>query len=156
MEDPSRREAKAQVSVDLDADVFAELQRRATPLVDTVNDVLRRLLANPDPPVDAAPTPPPVTRGPRTGRRGRLAGLVGVGAVQAGDLVRHRRKRTGETFEATITTDGCLTVEGVAEPFVAPSPALRHFTGSEIDGWHHWTHVPSGRTLRELRFEVDG
>jgi hypothetical protein len=71
--------------------------------------------------------------------------------VRPGDKVRHHRKRTKEVFEATITAGGCLTVDGVDAPFREPSPALRHFTGTRVDGWHNWVHVETNRTLRDLR-----
>jgi len=78
---------------------------------------------------------------------------AGKGLVKPGDTVRHRRKRTGEVFRATITTGGCLKVDGVDRLFREPSPALRHFTGSQIDGPNNWTYEPSEKILRQLRDE---
>ncbi|XVU22919.1 hypothetical protein ACQPZJ_37450 [Actinoplanes sp. CA-054009] len=131
-------------TIEVDDEVFAKLQGRAVPFVDTPNDVIRRLLAE----VDGSEAP---VRAVAPAPAGRLSRLIRQGLVRPGDKVRHQRKRTNEIFEATITEGGCLQVEGVAAPFREPSPALRHFTGSQIDGWHNWTHVGSQRTLRELR-----
>jgi hypothetical protein len=140
-------------TIEIDNEVFAMLQARAIPFVDKPNDVIRRLLDQLDQggagvggdqhgsttiQLDVVPV-------------GRVHGLIERGLVEPGDKVRHFRKRTNEVFEATITEGGCISIEGVAEPFREPSPALRHFTGSQIDGWANWLHVGSQRTLRDLR-----
>ena len=120
------------------------LQTRAEAFVDTPSDVIRRLLNADSPRVDepkdatAEPTP------------GRLRSLVQAGLLEEGDNLTHTRKRTGETFEALVTREGCLLLPS-GSLFKEPSPALREFTGSQIDGWANWTQERTGRTLRDLR-----
>jgi hypothetical protein len=62
-------------SVELDDEVWAELQKRAEPLVDTVNDVMRRVLGLPRKPSLQVLTPQVLTPGaaPRP-RQGRVNG----------------------------------------------------------------------------------
>ncbi|MFF0491409.1 hypothetical protein ACFYTQ_20490 [Nocardia sp. NPDC004068] len=106
------------------------------------NDVLRRLLLG-DPPAR------PETFKLSKSRTGRLAPLLAAGLLEAGDELRHERVRKGQVFTAIVTSEGMLqTSEGV---YSAPSPALKTLVGTEVDGWHNWVHVRSGKTLRELR-----
>jgi len=130
--------------IDVDDDVFAQLQDRARPLVDTASDVIRRLL-NTDSPSVAEPKTATADRTP-----GRLRKLVQADLLREGDRLTHTRKRTGETFQALVTREGCLLLPS-GSLFKEPSPALREFTGSQIDGWANWTHERTGRTLRDLR-----
>lgn len=130
--------------IDVDEDVFAQLQERARPLVDTASDVIRGLLET-DAPIVAEPKNATAVRTP-----GRLRKLVHTGLLREGDRLTHTRKRTGETFQALVTREGCLLLPS-GSLFKEPSPALREFTGSQIDGWANWTHEGSGRTLRDLR-----
>lgn len=122
--------------VEIDDEVFAYLQKQAKPLVDSVNDVLRRLLL---PSGAAAATSPP----------GNLAKLVEAGLVQAGDGLTHMRKRTGQTFHATIDANGWTELPD-GRIFRGPSPALKEYVGTQVDGNKNWTHDRSGKTLRQL------
>ncbi|MFE3545222.1 hypothetical protein ACFXK0_19860 [Nocardia sp. NPDC059177] len=107
------------------------------------NDVLRRLL------LDGAPRP--VTK-PDPLVVGRLSTLIDAGLVGVGDRLRHERVRKGQVFIGVVTKGGGISTErGIYE---APSRALKDLVGTEIDGWQHWTHVPSGKSLRELRGEL--
>lgn len=125
--------------VEIDDEVFTFLQRQARPLVDSVNDVLRRLLL-----------PKESGEAKQAARRpGNLARLVDAGLVQAGDRLTHTRKRSGQTFHAIITADGWTELPD-GRPFRGPSPALREYVGTQIDGNANWTHDASGRTLRQL------
>src|SRR5438270_636737 len=96
-------------AIEIDDEVFAQLQNRARPFIDTPNDVIRRLLAEVEAVApSASATPIPTTTTPRdVPPMGRLHKLIDDGSVRPGDQVRHRRKRTGEVFEATITEGGC-------------------------------------------------
>jgi hypothetical protein len=76
-----------------------------------------------DEPKDATADPTP----------GRLRSLVQAGLLEEGDKLTHTRKRTGETLEALVTREGCLLLP-LGSLFKEPSPALREFTGSQIDG----------------------
>lgn len=131
-------------TIEVDDEVFAYLQRHSEPLVDTPNDVLRReLLKDKKPPVDK-----------RSDRKtGTLMPIIEAGLAAAGDKVRHHQSRLKRTHEATITADGWIEIPD-GRAFPQPSPALKAQTGSEINGWGQYTHVPSGRRLQELREEV--
>jgi hypothetical protein len=131
-------------TIEIDDEVFAYLQRHSEPLIDTPNDVLRReLLNDKKPSVDKA-----------GGRKtGALMPIIEAGLAAAGDKVRHHQSRLKRTHEATITADGWIEIPG-GRAFAQPSPALKTQTGSEINGWGQYTHVPSGRRLQELREEV--
>ena len=136
--------------IDVDDDVYAVLEQNAQGF-EHPNDVLRRLLL------------PPESRSPRSNRiesivsptsvRGRLADLIKAGLIKPGDELRHEQKRRGRVFVATVEPNGQIrTPKGL---YSFPSPALGTLVGTQIDGWHHFTHVPSGRTLRELRRTLD-
>lgn len=131
-------------TIEIDDEVFAYLQRHSEPLVDTPNDVLRRqLLHDKKPSADKA--------GNR--KTGALMPIIEAGLAAAGDKLRHHQSRLQRTHEATITADGWVQIPD-GQAFPQPSPALKTQTGSEINGWGQYTHVPSGRRLQELREEV--
>lgn len=152
-------------TIDVDDDVFEVLQREARPLLDSPNDVLRRLLlSDSDDEGESKPPKRPLKTAQPTGspaeprpvlRRvaGRLFPLVKAGLIDDGDELRHTRKRTGETYLAQVDYLGRVVLPN-NKVFTEPSPALRHYVGSEIDGWANWTHVRSGKTLRLLRSEL--
>ncbi|MFI0220653.1 restriction system modified-DNA reader domain-containing protein [Streptomyces lydicus] len=135
---------KSMRTIEVDGEVFAYLQRHSEPLVDTPNDVLRRQLLN-----DKRPS------ADRAGNRktGVLMPIIEAGLAAPGDKVRHYQSRLKRTHEATITADGWVEIPD-GRSFPQPSPALKTQTGSEINGWGHYTHIPSGRRLQELREEL--
>lgn len=131
-------------SIEVDDEVFAYLQSHSEPLVDTPNDVLRREL------LGTAGRSAPAARGRRNGS---LTALIEAGLVSAGDTLQHHQSRLRRTHTATITTDGWIEIPD-GRAFPQPSPALKAQTGSSINGWGQYTHVPSGRRLQELRQEA--
>ncbi|MFD5316858.1 hypothetical protein [Streptomyces sp. NPDC127098] len=132
---------KSMRTIEVDDEVFAYLQSRSEPLVDTPNDVLRRELLN-----SGKPT------GDGTGgrRAGALKPLIDAGLVAAGDTLRHHQSRLKRTHEATITADGWIELPD-GQVFPRPSPALQEQTGNAINGWSQYTHVRSGSRLEDLR-----
>jgi len=126
--------------VEIDDEVFTHLQQQARPLVDSVNDVLRRLLL----PKGAVPKTKEAQRRP-----GNLMRLLDGGLVQARDRLTHTRKRSGQTYHAIITADGWTELPD-GQAFRGPSPALKEYVGTQIDGNANWTHDASGKTLRQL------
>jgi hypothetical protein len=134
-------------TIEVDDEVFAFLQRHAEPLVDSVNDVLRRLLLSGSPAPEARTT---------TRAQARLSGdllpYIAAGLVGAGDELVHEQPRKGLLHVAVITERGTLLV-GQSE-FQKVSPALKSCVGHEINGWGQWTHRPSGRTLQTFRDEL--
>ncbi|MDQ1013143.1 hypothetical protein QFZ82_007628 [Streptomyces sp. V4I23] len=127
--------------IEIDDEVFAYLQRHSEPLVDTPNDVLRReLLGKKKPDAEQA-------RGP-----GALMFIIEAGLVAPGDKLQHHQPRRQRTHEATVTADGWVEIPD-GRTFAQPSPALKAQTGSDINGWGQYVHLPSGRRLQELREE---
>lgn len=122
----------------MDQQVYDALAARASGF-ETPNTVLRRVLEL------------ELVREEEKARRrpGALATLLEQGKIEPGDDLVHVQKRKGETFRAKVTADGWVEHERGA--FAAPSPALAAWTGSQIDGWAFWTHVPTGKNLRSLR-----
>ena len=85
------------------------------------------------------------------GRRVTIADLIGAGLLAAGDALRFKRPRVGQTHKAVVTADGTLSLEGRQE-FRSPSRAAAVAADMPaVDGWHAWTVVPSGRSLDSLR-----
>ena len=125
--------------IEVDEEVFEELQRRAKPFVDTPNDVLRRALL----------TGTAVASARATRRPGHLIRLIQAGLVQPGDRVTHTRKRSGERYHAIITDDGWTELPD-GRAFIGPSPALREYVHTQINGNANFVHDNSGKTLSEL------
>lgn len=125
--------------IEIDDEVYAELERHVKGF-EQPNDVLRRLLLKDAPAHPLAVVP---------SRKGKLLPLLQAEVIAVGDLLVHERKRKGDRFEATVAEHGWLSVNG--RPYQSPSPALGDLVGTQIDGWHNWTHVKSAKTLRELR-----
>ncbi|MFE5482979.1 hypothetical protein [Streptomyces sp. NPDC056527] len=129
--------------IEIDDEVFAYLQRHSEPLVDTPNDVLRRELLGEKSSQDAG-----AERG-----LGGLWFIIEAGLAAPGDQLRHHQPRLQRTHEAAITADGWVELPD-GRSFAQPSPALKAQTGSDINGWGQYTHVPSGRKLQSLREEA--
>ncbi|MFF7459081.1 hypothetical protein [Kitasatospora sp. NPDC008115] len=128
-------------TIQIDDEVFAYLQRHSEPLVDTPNDVLRRLLLDGERPAsDPAGSRP----------TGALMPLIEAGLVRPGDQLRHTQSRLKFTYTATVTADGWIDIPD-GRTFRLPSPALKAQVGYDVSGWAQYVHVPSGATLAELR-----
>lgn len=136
--------SKPMRTIEIDDEVFAYLQRHSEPLVDSPNDVLRRQLLKDE-------KPPASTAAAR--RTGALMFIIEAGLAAPGDKLQHHQSRLKRTHEATITADGWVEIPD-GQAFPQPSPALKSQTGSDINGWGQYTHVPSGRRLQELREEA--
>ncbi|MEV6696555.1 hypothetical protein AB0M68_05225 [Streptomyces sp. NPDC051453] len=134
-------------SIEIDDEVFAFLQSRSEPLVDTPNDVLRRLFLK-----DAnRPAETPEDRRP-----GDLMPFITAGLLKAGDKLIHVQPRRGLTHEATVTSDGWLEIEDGRE-FPKPSPALKAQTGVDINGYGKYVLKENpGVRLQDLREQLRG
>lgn len=133
----------------VDDDVFSALQERAEPLVDTPNDVLRRILE-----LDARPPSSPEGSAEDTSEHaaGALTGMLRTGALKVGDTLVWDRSRLGTVHRATVTAGGRLRVEGLdGQPFKTPSGAARALCGHEINGWKQWRRERDGELLQDLR-----
>ena len=142
------------VKIEIDDEVFEFLQSKAKPLVDTANDVLRRLLlgdlADEEFLADTSVALPRPSTEPLRKRviirryPGALSRLIEEGLLHAGDQLTHERKRTGQMSHAIVTSEGWVRLPD-NQVFSAPSPALKACVGTEIDGWASWRHVRSNR-----------
>ncbi|MEW2133284.1 hypothetical protein [Streptomyces sp. NPDC005435] len=131
-------------TIQVDDEVFAYLQSRSVPLVDTPNDVLRRLLLMNQGPVAAQED---------ARRPGSLMPLIEAGLVAPGDKLRYHQSRLRRTHEARISPDGWVELSD-GRAFPQPSPALKAQIHTEVNAWRCYVHVPSGRLLHELRLEA--
>ena len=52
-----------------------------------------------------------------------------------------------------MTADGWVEVPGLP-PFKKVSPALKACVGTEVNGWSRWVHERSGRSLSDLRDQL--
>jgi hypothetical protein len=141
----------ARRTIEVDDEVFAFLQQHCEPLVDTPNDVLRRLLLSEEPVGPKTETATPLRRLPK--RPGALLPLIKAGIVAAGDVLRHEQPRRRMVHEVAVTERGWLKLAN-GKSFSTPSRALAEQTGTTINGWIY-VHLRSGRPLYELRAEVE-
>jgi hypothetical protein len=121
----------AQVPVQLDEDVFRELQQRAEPLVDDINAVLRRLLSE----SRSEPEPPAAVREVNLARGERLP----VGLRLRG-IFRDRR------FEAEVTEEGIVFDGKAYDSLSAAARAAKACAGaseraSQANGWKFWEYL---------------
>lgn len=126
-------------TIRIDDDVFACLQREATPLVDTPNAVLRRILGL------EAKSPAP----PRAGLQGELLPLLNQGKLKAGDELVWDRPRKRKTYRAVVTATGCIKLPD-GHVATSPSAACHHLADGAFNGWREW-HTVSGIQINDLR-----
>ncbi|WP_433212031.1 hypothetical protein ACQP00_51645 [Dactylosporangium sp. CS-047395] len=141
-------------TIEVDDEVFAFLQQHCEPLVDTPNDVLRRLLLGGGSEESPKRLEAATVARPRVLRRkGALSPLIKAGLIAPGDVLRHEQPRRRMVHEATVTAHGWVRLAD-GRLFSTPSRALAEQTGTTINGWGY-VHVPSGKPLYELRAQVE-
>lgn len=136
--------------IEIDDDVYAELERNAKGF-EQPNDVLRRLLLTTS---DATKSSTRFPSPAAMSLPGALAPLIAKGFVKAGDTLSHVQVRKGRRFGGVVEADGWIRTE--KDRYKEPSPALRDLVGTQIDGWAYWTHDSTRRTLRQLRTDSGG
>ncbi len=136
--------------IEVDDDVFAQLQQLAEPLVDTPNTVIRRLLAqNAGLAIENTPPPLPKPRKRYRNRRtGELMPLLTAGVLLTDDTLVYA-KRNGEVHRGVVTNDGWIEVDGKTYP--SPSGALKASVGYDVNGWKLWMHERTGNPLASFR-----
>ena len=88
------------------------------------------------------------------GRRVTIVDLLDADLLAAGDVLRFRRPRRGETHRAVVTASGALALDGGQE-FQSPSrAAIIAADMKAVDGWHAWTMATSGQSLDALRQQL--
>ncbi|MER8188575.1 hypothetical protein [Kitasatospora sp. NPDC094015] len=127
----------------IDDEVFAFLQRHSEPLVDSPNDVLRRLLLGGAQPADPA--------GSRS--TGALMPFIEAGLIAPGDALHHTQVRLKATHTARVTADGWIEIPD-GRAFRLPSPALKAQVGYDVNGWGQYVHTESGRPLQSMRKQL--
>jgi len=108
------------------------------------NDVLRRLLGLDD--GKSVPTTAPLA--PSDYISSSLMPLIADGLIVPGDALQYV-SAIDETYHGVVEADGWITTS--LRRYRSPSAALTALVGSSISGWGNWTHVRSGKTLRQLR-----
>lgn len=87
------------------------------------------------------------------GRRVVIADLLDAGLLAAGDILRFKRPRRGESHRAVVTASGALALDEGQE-FRSPSRAATVAADmTAVDGWHAWA-TASGRSLDSLRQQL--
>lgn len=118
-------------------EVFAALKRRAEPLVDTPDSVLRRELG--------------LDVGEQVVEKGKLLPLLSAGLLKANDEIVWRRVQRGEAHRATVLATGCIRL---SNGHVVSSPSRACGVLGEdksYPGWHEWRRASDGVRLSELR-----
>lgn len=88
---------------------------------------------------------------PRRRRKVQLSDLLSAGLLQAGAVLRPKRKKHQDR-EATLLPDGSLEIDG--RVFLSPSDAAKSLTGRPTNGWVFFLADPrSSTTLRDVRAE---
>lgn len=131
--------------IQIDDDVFMELQRRAEAFVDTPNSTLRRILDLPAENASAG-------RGTKAGgaqREQSLAPLLESGRLKAGEVLVWRRRNLRRTHRATVLADGSLRLED-GSVHTTPSGAASTLAGNPQNGWKCFANA-DGVLVRELR-----
>ena len=83
---------------------------------------------------------------------GSLKQLLDAGLIAEDDEIRFTEVRRGTVHMGRIDADGRIhTDKGVQ---TSPSTALRQLLNYSMNGWKYWIHVPTGKTLAELRGEL--
>lgn len=136
--------------IEVDDEVFALLQQLAVPFVDTPNSVLRRELLGSkqgkSSRMSTSNLSVPATR--LHSRTGELMPFITSGKIEPDDILIYT-KRNGESFRATVTNDGWISVNG--NTFSSPSGALKACVGHDVNGWKTWTHQRTNQLLDTFR-----
>jgi hypothetical protein len=118
-------------------EVFHELQRRAKPLVDSPDSVLRKVLG--------------LAGGKAADRTGLLLPLLRSGTLSVDDELVWRRKRRGQVHIATVTADGCIRLaDGRTAPSLSRACAMLNDDKSH-DGWKECRRASDDVLLDKLR-----
>ncbi|MGW2115497.1 restriction system modified-DNA reader domain-containing protein [Streptomyces zhihengii] len=123
----------------VDDEVYADLQSRAEPFVDTPNSVLRRLLG-----LSAHTDGEEV---PRSG--GTLAPLLDQGRLTVGDVLVWTRRNLRREHRAEVLANGDLRLED-GSVHSTPSGAASFLAGNQQNGWRAFA-TEAGVLLKDLR-----
>ncbi|WP_103503614.1 MULTISPECIES: DUF4357 domain-containing protein [unclassified Streptomyces] len=130
-------------TIRVDDDVFAELQSRAEPFVDTPNSTLRKLLGLP-PSETSASNPAGASQ-----RDQSLVPLLADGRLGAGQRLVWKRRNLKREHHAVVLSTGELRLDD-GSVHSTPSGAATMIAGNQQNGWKAWT-TEDGVPLKELR-----
>ncbi|MEC3974951.1 hypothetical protein [Amycolatopsis sp. H20-H5] len=99
-------------------------------------------------------TPPPLTSPPLIKwARGGIADLLDAGVVTAGEELVWDRRNVGVRHTARIRIDGSLVLAD-GRVYANPSGATTALGGNHQNGWGAFRRISDGRTLADLRAEL--
>jgi len=134
--------------VEIDEDLAAAIEEQML-LGESREGVVHRLLVKAL--GEKAATPSPASR-TRVVVSGSLKQLLDAGLIAEGDEIRYKEVRRGVVHIGRIDADGLIhTDKGVEK---SPSTALGDLVNYSINGWKHWVHTATGKTLATLREEM--
>ena len=88
------------------------------------------------------------------GRAMKVSDLLEHGLVQPGDKLTWTRPQKGTSYEATITDNGAIQIQG-GGTYSSPSRAAMEAADiPSYDGWYAWKVERVGKTLNDLRHEL--
>ncbi|MEU2897215.1 restriction system modified-DNA reader domain-containing protein [Streptomyces sp. NPDC001273] len=131
-------------TIRVDDEVYEELQKRATPFVDTPNSTLRRVLGLPEKETQsgsamtASSSPEPALRPLLADRR-----------LRPGQRLVWRRRNLNREHYAEVLEDGTLRLED-GSVHGTPSSAATALAGNSQNGWTAFA-TEDGALLRDLR-----
>jgi hypothetical protein len=96
---------------------------------------------------------PPTTTPPMESAYGGLSALLDAGLVSPGEEVVWYRRHHGVRHPARIHSDGTLLLAD-GRVCANPTGATTALGGHHQDGWNAWRRSSDGRTLSELRTQL--
>ncbi|WP_345597286.1 hypothetical protein [Streptomyces marokkonensis] len=131
-------------TIRVDNEVYEELQKRATPFVDTPNSTLRRVLGLPEKATQSGST----AVAPSS-REAALSPLLADRRLRPGQRLVWRRRNLNQVHYAEVLANGTLRLED-GSVHDTPSGAATALAGNTQNGWTVFT-TEDGILLREMR-----
>jgi hypothetical protein len=128
----------------VDDEVYEELQKRATPFVDTPNSTLRRVLGLPE----KAAQPESAAAAPSS-PQAALHPLLADRRLRPGQRLVWRRRNLNQVHYAEVLENGALRLED-GSVHDTPSGAATAIAGHPQNGWKAFT-TEDGILLRDMR-----
>ncbi|MFZ3059595.1 MAG: DUF2924 domain-containing protein [Candidatus Methanoperedens sp.] len=136
---------ESMTKIDIDNEVWKELQKKAIPFEDTPNSVLRKLLGLEDTNKKNS-TMKPDTEISNISEPFKLPTLISTAQVEPPNIIgllegkRLWKKFKGKDCFADVK-NGKFIIDGKA--FDSPSSAAMHITGTFVNGWMFWKYNDS-------------
>lgn len=135
------------ITIEVSERVYKYIQQNAVPFEDTADSVLIRLLG--------LDTPATSTKPGKGGKgAGALSSLIHADLLAEGDELRWHRAKKNVSYSAEVGPNGTIRLAD-GKLVDTPSGAAVAVAGGNHPGWDVWTHVLTGRTLAQLRSQVE-